>query len=99
MIPAWPQERVLRRARRLPGANLAQLLPLYGGFRGTTTASMLYLNRRGEAVGFDPFDSPTAPHMLWSWAPRARAKSFAMAHLVQQVLPLGAPVVILDRLP
>ena len=25
--PAWPEERVLRRARRLPGANLAQLLP------------------------------------------------------------------------
>ena len=26
-------------------------------------------------------------------------KSFLMAHLVQQVLPLGAQVVILDRLP
>ena len=34
--PAWPKEAYLRRARRLPGANLAQLLPLYGGFRGTT---------------------------------------------------------------
>ena len=53
--PAWPQERVLRRARRLPGANLAQLLPLYGAFGGTPTPAILYLNRRGEAVGFDPF--------------------------------------------
>ena len=39
--PAWPEERVLRRARRLPGANLAQLLPLYGAFRGTATPAML----------------------------------------------------------
>jgi conjugal transfer ATP-binding protein TraC len=96
--PAWPKETYLRRARRLPGANLAQLLPLYGGFRGTTTASLLYLNQRGEAVGFDPFDSPTAPHMLVTGT-SGSGKSFLMAHLVQQVLPLGAQVVILDRLP
>ncbi len=96
--PTWPQERFLRRARRLPGANLAQLLPLYGGFRGTKTASVLYLNQRGETVGFDPFDSPTAPHMLVTGT-SGSGKSFTMAHLVQQVLPLGASVVILDRLP
>ena len=96
--PAWPKEAYLRRARRLPGANLAQLLPLYGGFRGTNTASILYLNQRGEAVGFDPFDSPTAPHMLVTGT-SGSGKSFLMAHLVQQVLPLGAQVVILDRLP
>ena len=96
--PAWPKETYLRRARRLPGANLAQLLPLYGGFRGTTTASILYLNQRGEAVSFDPFDSPTAPHMLVTGT-SGSGKSFLMAHLVQQVLPLGAQVVILDRLP
>ena len=96
--PAWPEERVLRRARRLPGANLAQLLPLYGAFRGTATPAMLFLNRRGEAVGFDPFDSATAPHAL-VMGTSGSGKSFAMAHLVQQVLPLGASVVILDRLP
>jgi len=96
--PDWPKETYLRRARRLPGANLAQLLPLYGGFRGTKTASILYLNRRGEAVGFDPFNSPTAPHMLVTGT-SGSGKSFTMAHLVQQILPLGAHVVILDRLP
>src|SRR5712691_7034503 len=96
--PTWPAERFLRRARRLPGANVAQLLPLYGGFRGTKTASLLYLNQRGETVGFDPFDSPTAPHMVVTGTSGA-GKSFTMAHVVQQVLPLGASVVILDRLP
>jgi conjugal transfer ATP-binding protein TraC len=96
--PDWPKETYLRRARRLPGANLAQLLPLYGAFRGTTTASILYLNQRGETVAFDPFDSPTAPHMLVTGT-SGSGKSFTMAHLNQQVLPLGAHVVILDRLP
>ena len=96
--PAWPRERFLRRARRIPGTNLVDLLPLYGGFRGTPTASVLYLNRCGEAVTFDPFDSPTAPHMLVVGTSGA-GKSFAMGHLAQQVLPLGAQMVILDRLP
>jgi hypothetical protein len=96
--PEWPKETALRRARRLPGTNLAQLLPLYGSFRGTRTATLLYLNRRGEAVGFDLFDSPTAPHMLVTGT-SGSGKSFTMAHLVQQVLPLGASVVVLDRLP
>jgi hypothetical protein len=96
--PAWPKETSLRRARRLPGTNLAQMLPLYGGVRGTATASILYLNQRGETVGFDPFDAVTAPHMLVTGT-SGSGKSFTMAHLVQQVLPLGASVVILDRLP
>jgi type IV secretory system conjugative DNA transfer VirD4/TraG family protein/LAGLIDADG DNA endonuclease family protein len=62
--PEWPKERFLQRAKRLPSAIISQLLPLYGGFRGTATASLLYLNQRGETVGFDPFDAPTAPHMI-----------------------------------
>jgi hypothetical protein len=94
--PAYPEERFLRRAHRLPSPNLAQLLPLYGTFRGTATPAMLYLNRRGETVHFDPFDSPTAPHGVVIGT-SGSGKSFLINHLVQQVLPLGAAVVILDR--
>jgi conjugal transfer ATP-binding protein TraC len=94
--PAYPEERFLRRARRLPSPNLAQLLPLYGAFRGTATPAILYLNRRGETVHFDPFDSPTAPHGVVVGT-SGSGKSFLINHLVQQVLPLGAAVVILDR--
>jgi hypothetical protein len=94
--PIYPEERFLRRARRLPSPNLAQLLPLYGSFRGTATPAVLYLNRRGETVHFDPFDSPTAPHGVVVGT-SGSGKSFLINHLVQQVLPLGAAVVILDR--
>ena len=79
--PAYPEERFLRRARRLPAPNLAQLLPLYGDFRGTATPALLYLNRRGEAVGFDHFDSPTAPHAVVVGT-SGSGKSFAINHLV-----------------
>jgi hypothetical protein len=96
--PAYPREQFLRRARRLPGENVAHLLPLYGGFRGTSSASILYLNRRGETVAFDPFDNPTNPHMLVTGM-SGSGKSFTMAHFLNQVLPLGASAVILDRLP
>jgi conjugal transfer ATP-binding protein TraC len=94
--PAYPEERFLRRARRLPAPNLAHLLPLYGDFQGTRTPAVLYLNRRGEAIGFDHFDSPTAPHTVVVGT-SGSGKSFAINHLVLQVLPLGAAVVILDR--
>ena len=94
--PAYPEERFLRRARRLPSNNIAQLLPLYGAFGGTPTPAALYLNRQGEAVGVDHFDLPTAPHAVVVGA-SGSGKSFLINHLVQQVLPLGAAVVILDR--
>jgi conjugal transfer ATP-binding protein TraC len=96
--PTWPSEKTLRRERRIPGIHVANLLPLYGGFRGTPTASVLYLNQRGESVGFDPFDNVTNPHMVITGMSGA-GKSFTVGHLAQQVLPLGASMVILDRLP
>ena len=96
--PEWPKESVICRARRLPVSQITHLLPLYGGFRGTRTASTLYLNQRGEIVNFDPFDAETAAHGVII-GKSGSGKSFAIAHLVQQVLPLGASVVILDHLP
>jgi hypothetical protein len=94
--PAYPEERFVRRARRLPSNNIAQLLPLYGAFGGTSTPAALYLNRQGEAVGVDHFDLPTAPHAVVVGT-SGSGKSFLINHLVHQVLPLGAAVVILDR--
>jgi conjugal transfer ATP-binding protein TraC len=95
--PLYPREDELRRSRTVPADNAAHLLPLYGGFRGTATPAAFYLNRRGETVVFDHFDFPTAPHALVTGTSGA-GKSFFVNHFVQQVLPLGASVVIFDRL-
>ncbi len=92
----FPKDQMLRRSRRLSSLSAAHLLPLYGDFTGTRTAAQLYVNRRGEAVTCDLFDAPTAPHTLIIGKSRS-GKSFLVNHLIQQVLPLDASVVILDR--
>ncbi len=96
--PTWPQESFLRRGRHLPGAHVANLLPLYGGTRGNGEPHALYLNRRGETVAFSPFAGGRTRHMVISGVIGA-GKSYAMAHFINQVLPLGAYVVLLDQLP
>ena len=56
----------------------------------------LYINRRGEPVTCDLFDATTAAHTIVAGKSRS-GKSFLVNHLIQQVLPLGSSVVILDR--
>ena len=92
----FPKEQMLRRSRRLSSLAAAHLLPLYGDFTGTGTAAQLYVNRRGEAVTCDLFDSTTTAHTIVAGKSRS-GKSFLANHLIKQVLPLGASVVILDR--
>ena len=92
----YPSDNFLRRSRRVPSLAASHLMPLYGDFRGTRTAAQLYLSKRGEPVTFDFFDSEGAPHTIVAGKSRS-GKSFFVNHMVQQILPLGAAVVILDR--
>ena len=92
----FPKDQRLRRSRRLSSLAAAHLLPLYGDFTGTRTPAQLYINRRGEPVTCDLFDASTAPHTIIAGKSRS-GKSFLVNHLIQQVLPLGSSVVILDR--
>ena len=85
-------------ALKAPAGALAaaHLLPLYGDYTGSRTPVQFYVNRRGEAVTCDFFDATTAPHTIVSGKSRS-GKSFLVNHLIQQTLPLGSSVVILDR--
>ena len=91
----YPKEQMLRRSRRIPAVSAAHLLPLYGDYTGSATPAQLYVNPRGEAVCVDFFDRPL-PHTIVAGMSRS-GKSFLVNHLIQQVLPLGASVCILDR--
>ena len=91
----YPREQMLRRSRRIPAISAAHLLPLYGDYTGSATPAQLYANSRGEAVCVDFFDRPL-PHTIVAGMSRS-GKSFLVNHLIQQVLPLGASVCILDR--
>ena len=92
----YPKDQMFRRSRRLPALAAAHLLPLYGDYTGSRTPVQLYTNRRGEAVTCDFFDATTAPHTIIAGKSRS-GKSFLVNHLIQQALPLGSSVVILDR--
>ena len=91
----YPREQMLRRSRRIPAISAAHLLPVYGDYTGSATPAQLYANSRGEAVCVDFFDRPL-PHTIVAGMSRS-GKSFLVNHLIQQVLPLGASVCILDR--
>ena len=91
----YPKEQMLRRSRRIPALSAAHLLPVYGDYTGSATPAQLYTNSRGEAVCVDFFDRPL-PHTIVAGMSRS-GKSFLVNHLIQQVLPLGASVCILDR--
>ena len=92
----YPKDSRLRRSRRIPALAASHLLALYGDYTGSQTPVQLYTNRRGEAVTCDLFDATTAPHTIVAGKSRS-GKSFLVNHLIQQVLPLGASVTILDR--
>jgi type-IV secretion system protein TraC len=105
-LPCWLQslplgydpalEHYTQRGRRLLSENLADLLPLYGGFPGTRSATQLLVSRRAELVTFDPWDSDTAPHMLVTGKTGA-GKSFLVADLILQQRRRGAAVFVLDK--
>jgi type-IV secretion system protein TraC len=105
-LPGWLQslplgydpalERQTRRARRLLSENLADLLPVYGGFAGTRSPTQVFLSRRAEPVPFDPWDGDTAPHMLVTGKTGA-GKSFLVADLILQQRRRGAAVFVLDK--
>jgi hypothetical protein len=96
--PAFPKDKWLQRARHIPATQLAQLVLLFGGVHGTETAVVPYVNQRGELVAFSPFNNRVNPHFIITGMTGA-GKSFALIHLAQHVLSLGASMVILDRLP
>ncbi len=89
-------EHFVRRDRRLLSDNFADMMPVYGAMRGTGTPAALYLNRRGEPVGVDLFDSPTNPHGIIVGASGA-GKSFFTNDLIYQNYRLGARFFVLDK--
>ena len=89
-------ERSIRRERRILSDNFADMAPFYGACRGTATPAALYLNRRGEPVGVDFFDSETNPHGIVIGASGA-GKSFLINDFIYQNYRLGSHFFVLDK--
>ena len=89
-------ERFIKRTRRMISSNLADMLPLYGSVQGTTTPAQVYLNRRGETVFWDFFDSNTNPHAIIIGASGA-GKSFFVNDFILQNARLDSHFFVLDK--
>lgn len=89
-------ERFIKRAKRMISSNLADMLPLYGSVKGTPTPAQVYLNRRGETVFWDFFDSNTNPHAIIIGASGA-GKSFFVNDFILQNARLDAHFFVLDK--
>ena len=89
-------EKFIKRTRRMISSNLADMLPLYGSVRGTQTPSQVYLNRRGELVNWDFFDSNTNPHAIVIGASGA-GKSFFVNDFILQNARLDSHFFVLDK--
>jgi len=92
--PAY--ERFIKRSKRMLSDNLADMVPAYGAFQGTKTPAQMYLNRRGEPVFFDFFDSNTNPHGFVIGESGA-GKSFLLNDLILQNYRLGAHFFVIDQ--
>ena len=89
-------EKFIRRSKRLMASNAADMLPLYGSFKGTKTPVQLYMNRRGEVVFLDLFDSNINPHGVVIGASGA-GKSFFINDFILQNDRLAAHFFVLDK--
>ena len=68
------RERLNRKSRLVFSSDLANLLPFYGRSRGTGNPGLVFFNRGGEPLTFDPLKKRIVPRMplAWSWAPRVQ---------------------------
>ncbi|QAT16681.1 putative conjugative transfer protein TraC [Candidatus Velamenicoccus archaeovorus] len=89
-------EKFIKRTRRIVSDNLADMLPLYGSVRGTQAPAQLYLNRRGEPVFWDFFDSNTNPHTIVIGA-SGSGKSFFVNDFILQNARLDSHFFVLDK--
>jgi conjugal transfer ATP-binding protein TraC len=89
-------DRGLKRSFTMLSSNLADMLPLYGSFRGTPTPDVLLQNRRGEPVTLSLFDSDVAAHTVVTGVSGA-GKSFFMNFLLASARRRGGHVIVLDK--
>lgn len=74
--------RQLKRSRLVFSSDVARLLPVYGRARGTGRPGMIYFNRAGEPLMFDPLhkqDRKKNAHRVL-FGPTGAGKSAACAH-------------------
>lgn len=85
--------RHLKRSRLVFSSDVARLLPIYGRARGTGRPGMIYFNRAGEPLMFDPLhrqDRKKNAHLVL-FGPTGAGKSAACAHKLMLEMAVHRP--------
>lgn len=91
-----PNTRSTERSKRVKTSNLADLLPIYGAWTGTTEPSVLLRSNSGSLLKFDPFDSDfTNSNMLISGG-SGSGKSFLTNIILMQMLKENPKIFFVD---
>ena len=93
---AIPNARVRDRIKRIKTSNLADLIPLFGPWRGHSKASVLLRTRQGSLLTFDPFDSSLANANQLVSGGSGSGKSFMTNLLLLQMLKENPKVFFVD---
>lgn len=83
----------LKRSRLIFSSDVASLLPVYGRARGTGRLGMVYFNRGGEPLAFDPlskYDRKKNGHML-ILGPTGAGKSATCNKMLMEVMAVYRP--------
>ena len=91
-----PNARGRERTKKLKSSNLADLLPVYGPWRGHETPRMLLKSTSGNLVAFDPFSRTLSNYNQIVTGGSGSGKSFLTNLLLLQMLKEDPKIYIVD---
>lgn len=91
-----PNARAKDRMRRMKTSTLADLMPLYGPWRGHEKPSILLRSHMGSLVGFDPFDPELTNYNQVISGGSGSGKSFMTNILLLHILKECPKIFIVD---
>jgi len=94
------REKINRKSRLVFSSDLAKLLPFYGRSRGTGHPGMVFFNRGGEPLTFDPLNKLDRAKNAFGLVlgPPGSGKSALMVYVLLQVVAIyGARIYIIEK--
>ena len=94
------RERLNRKSRLVFSSDLANLLPFYGRSRGTGNPGLVFFNRGGEPLTFDPLNKKDRAKNAFGLVlgPPGAGKSALMVYVLMQIVATyGARIYIIEK--
>lgn len=94
------REKIHRKSRLVFSSDLARMLPFYGRSRGTGHPGLVFFNRGGEPLTFDPLNASDRAKNAFGLVlgPPGSGKSALMVYVLMQVVAIyGARIYVIEK--